>query len=257
MRYCKCCWGGYRRRTSLIGRLTAFLVFMAVAFWVVMLVLQTTTMEDSQESVHQYVDEAGYDYLYQTSKLSGGNGKNTPRELMNNNMNGRLPKELADSHVPEPHQQQLPVPENSQLEPPHSRKEHPDSNRTSEEKASSNRNITEMVPRQFEPQVHPTPSQKGPDSLELLRQLFLKLNQEQKVLNADKFPPLQEDGLVLIVQVHRRDGYLRQLLESLNRAKEIDSVLLIISHDYYYDEMNTLVQSIDFCRVRAVLIHLE
>ena len=98
--------------------------------------------------------------------------------------------------------------------------------------------------------LDPVPSQKGPDSLQLLHQRMLKLNEKQRVLNADKFPPLSnEDGLVLIVQVHKRENYLKQLFESLKRAKGIENVLLVISHDYYYDDMNTVVESVDFCRV--------
>ena len=98
--------------------------------------------------------------------------------------------------------------------------------------------------------LDPVPSQKGPDSLQLLHQQMLKLNEKQRVLNADKFPPLSnEDGLVLIVQVHKRENYLKQLFESLKRAKGIENVLLVISHDYYYDDMNTVVESVDFCRV--------
>ena len=97
--------------------------------------------------------------------------------------------------------------------------------------------------------LDPIPSQKGPDSLQLLHQHLKKLNQQQRVLNADKFPPLSNDGLVLIVQAHKRENYLKQLFESLKKAKGIEKVLLVISHDYYYDDMNTMVESVDFCRV--------
>ena len=97
--------------------------------------------------------------------------------------------------------------------------------------------------------LDPVPSQKGPDSLQLLHQRLLKLNEVQRVINADKFPPLTNDGLILIVQVHKRENYLKQLFESLKKAKGIEKVLLVISHDYYYDEMNTMVDSVDFCRV--------
>ena len=98
--------------------------------------------------------------------------------------------------------------------------------------------------------LDPVPSQKGPDSLQLLHQQMLKLNEKQRVLNAYKFPPLSNDGgLVLIVQVHKRENYLKQLFESLKRAKGIENMLLVISHDYYYDDMNAVVESVDFCRV--------
>ena len=102
--------------------------------------------------------------------------------------------------------------------------------------------------------LDPVPSQKGPNSLQLLHQHMQKLNDKQRVLNADKFPPLSNDGgLVLIVQVHKRENYLKQLFESLKRAKGIENVLLVISHDYYYDDMNTVVESVDFCRVSSFI----
>lgn len=97
--------------------------------------------------------------------------------------------------------------------------------------------------------IAPLPSLPGPSSLELLQSILFRVNKEQAVYNQAKFPPLGPDGLVLIVQVHKREGYLKQLLESLKVAKGIENVLLVISHDYYYDDMNKLISSIDFCRV--------
>lgn len=97
--------------------------------------------------------------------------------------------------------------------------------------------------------MDPLPSLSGPSSLEMLQQALLKANKAQTVRNQDKFPPLGEDGLVVVVQVHKREGYLKQLLESLKVARGIEKVLLVISHDYYYDDMNKLIHSIDFCPV--------
>lgn len=95
----------------------------------------------------------------------------------------------------------------------------------------------------------PLPSLSGPSSLELLQKVLVKANKAQTIYNQDKFPPLAEDGIVLIVQVHKREGYLKQLLESLKVAKGIEKVLLVISHDYFYDDMISLIRSIDFCPV--------
>ena len=96
------------------------------------------------------------------------------------------------------------------------------------------------------------PSQNGPDSLQLLQRTLLKKNQDQRILNEEKFPPLTNDGLVLVIQVHKREGYLKQLLQSLKAAREIENVLLVISHDHYYDDMNAVVESIDFCKVSRI-----
>ena len=97
--------------------------------------------------------------------------------------------------------------------------------------------------------VDPLPSLTGPDSLQLLQDILMRVNKAQTIYNQEKFPPLDEDSLVLIVQVHKREGYLKQLLESLKVARGIEKVLLVISHDYYYDDMNKLIRSIDFCPV--------
>lgn len=89
-------------------------------------------------------------------------------------------------------------------------------------------------------------------SLESLRTAVSQLNRMERVLNADRFPVLSSvDGLVVVVQVHRRVGYLHQLIESLRVARGVADILLIVSHDYVSKEINSAVQSIDFCKVLA------
>ncbi len=110
-------------------------------------------------------------------------------------------------------------------------------------------NHTKSVDFSESPSLDSLPSLGGPDSLQLLQNILIKVNKAQTIYNQDKFPPLDEDGLVLIVQVHKREGYLKQLLESLKVARGIEKVLLVISHDYYYDDMKKLIHSIDFCPV--------
>ena len=91
-------------------------------------------------------------------------------------------------------------------------------------------------------------------SLRLLQEALVKANLRQEVLNAAAFPPLREGGLVLLVQVHDRELYLRQLVESLREAKGVeDNVLLVFSHDYYSESINSVVRGIDFCRVSFLL----
>lgn len=53
-------------------------------------------------------------------------------------------------------------------------------------------------------------------------------------------------------QVHTRITYLRHLIVSLAQAKDISKTLLIFSHDYYDEDINDLVQTIDFCKVLQV-----
>ncbi|KAL4718746.1 hypothetical protein ACJJTC_001815, partial [Scirpophaga incertulas] len=52
--------------------------------------------------------------------------------------------------------------------------------------------------------------------------------------------------------VHTRLTYLRHLIVSLAQARDIDRTLLIFSHDYYDEEINNLVRSIDFTKVMQI-----
>ena len=54
---------------------------------------------------------------------------------------------------------------------------------------------------------------------------------------------------VILFQVHNRLEYLRHLIVSLAQARDIDSVLLVFSHDYYDEDINQLITTIDFCKV--------
>lgn len=93
------------------------------------------------------------------------------------------------------------------------------------------------------------PSMPGVGSLKMLQKIMLEHNKSPTIYNEEQFLPLGEGGLVLIVQVHKREKYLTLLLESLKATKGIENVLLVISHDYYYDSMNKIITSIDFCQV--------
>ncbi|KAL5518054.1 hypothetical protein EMCRGX_G003725 [Ephydatia muelleri] len=88
--------------------------------------------------------------------------------------------------------------------------------------------------------------------LSKLRRTVLELNAKETVQNAGKFPPLTDEGLVIVVQVHKRLGYLRHLLRSLQEAKGIEDVLLVISHDYYDEQINEAVREITFCKVLQI-----
>ncbi|KAJ0169589.1 hypothetical protein K1T71_014774 [Dendrolimus kikuchii] len=52
--------------------------------------------------------------------------------------------------------------------------------------------------------------------------------------------------------VHTRLSYLRHLIVSLAQARDVDRTLLIFSHDYYDEEINSLVKSIDFTKVMQI-----
>lgn len=88
------------------------------------------------------------------------------------------------------------------------------------------------------------------DSLQDMTKSVYFANYKQCVLNAERFPG--EPQLVLVVQVHNRPEYLKLLIESLEKAAEVHSFLLIFSHDYFSEEMNSIVQGITFCKVLQI-----
>jgi alpha-1,6-mannosyl-glycoprotein beta-1,2-N-acetylglucosaminyltransferase len=85
-----------------------------------------------------------------------------------------------------------------------------------------------------------------------IQRFIERINDEQAILNDDRFGQLQNDSIIIVIQVHKRAAYLRHLIDSLGRAKHISKTLLIFSHDFYDEEINELVQSIDFCRVMQI-----
>lgn len=73
----------------------------------------------------------------------------------------------------------------------------------------------------------------------------------QKTKNkTDKFVPPK--FFVILIQVHSRIIYLKELIESLRNTKSIQDALVIFSHDVYIKEMNDLIDSIEFCATMQI-----
>ncbi|XP_046658257.1 alpha-1,6-mannosyl-glycoprotein 2-beta-N-acetylglucosaminyltransferase isoform X1 [Homalodisca vitripennis] len=79
-----------------------------------------------------------------------------------------------------------------------------------------------------------------------------RYNQLQTVHNEDLFGPVQNDTIIIVIQIHTRLVYLRHLIVSLAQARDIESTLIVFSHDYYDEEINDLVQSVDFAKVLQI-----
>ncbi len=78
------------------------------------------------------------------------------------------------------------------------------------------------------------------------------LNDEEKSSSSKKeFKPPK--FLVLLVQVHSRVKYLKELINSLRETKFINESLVVFSHDLKTNEMDDLIRSIDFCAVSLQL----
>ncbi|MGH0186640.1 UNVERIFIED_CONTAM: hypothetical protein FKN15_021967 [Acipenser sinensis] len=84
------------------------------------------------------------------------------------------------------------------------------------------------------------------------RGIVYQLNFDQTIKNAEKITSRPKDDLVVVVQVHNRPEYLRLLVDSLRKAKGIENVLLIFSHDYWSPEINQVVATVDFCQVLQI-----
>ncbi|XP_030369707.1 alpha-1,6-mannosyl-glycoprotein 2-beta-N-acetylglucosaminyltransferase [Scaptodrosophila lebanonensis] len=91
-----------------------------------------------------------------------------------------------------------------------------------------------------------------PPNMTEIKRHIIRYNDMQMVLNEDTFGPLQNDSVIIVIQVHTRITYLRHLIVSLAQARDISKTLLIFSHDYYDDDINDLVQQIDFCKVLQI-----
>ncbi|XP_049884192.1 alpha-1,6-mannosyl-glycoprotein 2-beta-N-acetylglucosaminyltransferase-like isoform X2 [Pectinophora gossypiella] len=92
----------------------------------------------------------------------------------------------------------------------------------------------------------------GPKNTSDILRMIEKYNDEQTIYNEDIYGPVQNDTIIIAIQVHTRLTYLRHLIVSLAQARDIDKTLLVFSHDYYDEEINSLVRSIDFTKVMQI-----
>ncbi|XP_067847941.1 alpha-1,6-mannosyl-glycoprotein 2-beta-N-acetylglucosaminyltransferase [Heptranchias perlo] len=91
------------------------------------------------------------------------------------------------------------------------------------------------------------------DNLTLVyRGVVYQLNFDQTIKNQETVKTRPQDDLVVVIQVHNRPEYLQILVNSLRKAKGIENVLLIFSHDFWSPQINNIVASIDFCQVLQI-----
>ena len=84
---------------------------------------------------------------------------------------------------------------------------------------------------------------------------IVEFNQNSPIRNREQFAKIPlDDDLIIAIIAHKRRNYLEKVIESLRKVEGIEQVLLVISHDGYFDDMVRLSKSIDFCRV-MLLFH--
>lgn len=88
------------------------------------------------------------------------------------------------------------------------------------------------------------------DSVFDMKRSVYNRNYRQFILNNNQFTA--DFKLVLVIQVHNRPAYLKLLVDSLSKASEVSDFLLIFSHDYFSEEIHSIVQGIQFCRVLQI-----
>lgn len=128
-----------------------------------------------------------------------------------------------------------------------------DNTKTMAKKENTNNNIPQESLHEIIRRATITISQNKTVSPEIqkLRDIVKAVNKAEYIRNGEKFgTTLSQKSIVIIVQVHDRRDYFSYLLKSLSRAKGIEDALLVISHDYYSEEINRHVESIDFCKVK-------
>lgn len=85
------------------------------------------------------------------------------------------------------------------------------------------------------------------------RGIVFQLNFDQTIKNEEKFKTArQKDNLVVVVQVHNRPDYLKLLVDSLRKARGVEGLLLIFSHDFWSPDINKVVASVDYCQVLQI-----
>ncbi|XP_031492777.1 alpha-1,6-mannosyl-glycoprotein 2-beta-N-acetylglucosaminyltransferase isoform X1 [Nymphaea colorata] len=70
--------------------------------------------------------------------------------------------------------------------------------------------------------------------------------------NLDLFPTLKEGHVSIVLYVHNRPQYLRAVVDSLSKVEGIAETLLLVSHDGYFKEMNSIIEGIRFCQVKQI-----
>lgn len=90
---------------------------------------------------------------------------------------------------------------------------------------------------------------KSPETIASLISFY---NQQENILNEDFYGPIEKDTVVFVVTVHKLSIYLEFLLVSLSQVRGIENAFIIFSHSYFDDDLNDLIQSIDFARVMQI-----
>lgn len=81
---------------------------------------------------------------------------------------------------------------------------------------------------------------------------FANLNLNTRIRNWKRFQLLKDNSVMIVVQVHKDVVGLEYLIRSLLNVRYIETALLVFSHSYYDDIINSRIRSIKKCGVLQV-----
>lgn len=73
-----------------------------------------------------------------------------------------------------------------------------------------------------------------------------------EVYNANTFGMVNDQTTIIAVQVHKDVERLQHLIISLGQVHFIQQAMLIFSHSYFDEEINKLIEKIDFCKYMQI-----
>lgn len=90
------------------------------------------------------------------------------------------------------------------------------------------------------------------DNIMFIKKTVKELNKEQRISNMDRFGPIRPNTIIIVIQVREDTVFLKVLLASLKEVVGITNSLLIFCHNYYDDNINKIIQGVDFTKYMQV-----
>lgn len=77
-------------------------------------------------------------------------------------------------------------------------------------------------------------------------------NKEERILNVDTFGPITADTIIIVILLDKNSSGFKFVISSLSQVRGIEEALVIFSHSYFDEKTNSVIRSIDFCRVLQI-----
>lgn len=77
-------------------------------------------------------------------------------------------------------------------------------------------------------------------------------NEKETIQNLESFGKITEKTIIIVILVDKFSNNFKILLTSLSQIYGMDEVFLIFSHSYFDENLNSMIRSIEFCRVLQI-----